>query len=59
MSYAPNARDAKPFVGGTAATPTSLVDARILFYNEFVFRYSGPARGFDIPIALAPVVQES
>lgn len=58
VSYTPNARDAKPFVGGTVATPTSLVDARILLYNDFVFRYSGPARGFDIPVALAPIIQD-
>ncbi|MCX7924659.1 MAG: hypothetical protein N2554_02475 [Fimbriimonadales bacterium] len=55
VSYAPYSLNGRSFVGGTSASTTNLVDARILFPSEFVDRYSGPARGFDIPVAIAPI----
>ncbi len=53
VSYAPYSLDRQTEVAGIVASPTQFVDARFTFRSLLINSYSGPARGFDAPLALA------
>ncbi|MCS6919395.1 MAG: hypothetical protein NZM28_06460, partial [Fimbriimonadales bacterium] len=53
-SYRADMQKTLSAIGGTVASNTRQLDAYLLFAYDFATSYGGPARGFDVPAAIAP-----
>lgn len=55
VSYRADMTETLSAIGGTVASPTRLLDTLLQFWDGFLINYGGPARGFDMPVAIAPI----